>query len=422
MDNHPIPQDVTGFQFKLIGNMTVKQFAYLATGGVFAVILYYAPVFILLKIVFIPLFAGSGAALAFLPIDGRPLDVMVTQLIKALVSPNQYVYKKVGTHFAFTDFSMSTHVNQAASQQPEKKKQEAEKQKAFVSYLSKTAPTEQKSAMDQRESAFLQHLFNPQAPLPVQLRPTQVAAAPTPAPMPDVMPPVTKQITAEPESLEEKDKEIIDTVTKMQAELNKAKDEEAHAAATQTQAAHDHTMSLEHQLQELLKQKEQLEQELRKMQQANAAAAAPQAGGTYTVEELKPEEPNATPMDRAAEPHVKKLMTQQEARSRGILSPSDSPNVLLGVVHDPRGNILSNILVELTDKEGTPVRAFKTNELGQFASATALPNGVFLLTLEDPKNVARFDTIEVITNGSILPPLDIVSHDEREELRKALFS
>jgi hypothetical protein len=104
MENHPIPQDVTGFQFKLIGNMTVKQFAYLATGCIFAIILYYAPVFLLLKLFFIPLFAGSGAALAFLPIDGRPLDVMVSQLIKALVSPNQYVYRKVGTHFAFTDF------------------------------------------------------------------------------------------------------------------------------------------------------------------------------------------------------------------------------------------------------------------------------------------------------------------------------
>jgi hypothetical protein len=115
-------------------------------------------------------------------------------------------------------------------------------------------------------------------------------------------------------------------------------------------------------------------------------------------------------------------MTPQEAKSRGILSPSDSPNVLMGVVHDPRGNILSNILVELTDKEGTPVRAFKTNQLGQFASATALPNGVYLLTLEDPKSTARFDTIEIITSGNILPPLDITSHDEREELRKALFN
>ncbi len=419
MENHPIPQDVTGFQFKLIGNMTVKQFAYLATGCIFAIILYYAPVFILIKLLFIPLFAGSGAALAFLPIDGRPLDVMISQLIKALVSPNQYVYHKSGIHFAFTDFSISTHVAQNPAQKKEKNHEDEEKKQAFATFLS-TSSTQKQSDMDQRESAFLQHLFNPQAPAPTPLKhTTPLPASPIDGGLQPVITAVTPQ---QPKSLEEQDKDIIDTVTKMQTELNKAKDEEAHAQATQTQAAHDHTMSLEHQLQELLKQKEQLEQQLQKVHQASTVAASAQPTTSYTVEELKPPAENATPLDIAQEPHVKKLMTPQEAKSRGILTPSDTPNVLLGVVHDPRGNILSNILVELTDKDGTPVRAFKTNELGQFASATALPNGVYTLTLEDPKNIARFDTIEVIANGNILYPLDIISHDEREELRKALFS
>jgi hypothetical protein len=420
MENHPIPQDVTGFQFKLIGNMTVKQFAYLATGCIFAIILYYAPVFLLLKLFFIPLFAGSGAALAFLPIDGRPLDVMVSQLIKALVSPNQYVYRKVGTHFAFTDFSISTHVSPSTSPKPEKKKQEEEKKQAFVTYLSSTA-TQKQSTMDQRESAFLQHLFNPQTPI---AQPLTSMTQPPPAidRVVSSIQTVPQVSSPQPESLEEKDKVIIDTVTKMQQELNKAKAEESQAQASQTAVAHDHTMSLEHQLQELLKQKEQLEQELQKLQQTATNHAATHPTDTYTVEEIKPPDPAATAVDRAEEAHVKKLMTPQEAKSRGILSPSDSPNVLMGVVHDPRGNILSNILVELTDKEGTPVRAFKTNQLGQFASATALPNGVYLLTLEDPKSTARFDTIEIITSGNILPPLDITSHDEREELRKALFN
>ncbi|EKD47460.1 MAG: hypothetical protein ACD_66C00049G0001, partial [uncultured bacterium] len=28
MEQHPVPQNVTGFQFKLIGDITLKQFAY----------------------------------------------------------------------------------------------------------------------------------------------------------------------------------------------------------------------------------------------------------------------------------------------------------------------------------------------------------------------------------------------------------
>ena len=353
------------------------------------------------------------------------MDVMVSQLIKALVSPNQYVYRKAGTHFAFTDFSPSTHLTpQQGTPKPQKKKEEEEKNKAFVSYLSTNTSSHKASSMDQREDAFLQHLFNPGSPAPVPLKPTTSTLPPAPIDGGDIslQTPTQAPPTTEPESLEEKDKQLIDTVTKMQAELNKAKEEESLAQATQSQAAHDHTMSLEHQLQELLKQKEQLEQQLQKLHQAATTAAVPQPAATYTVEEIKPPVPNETAVDLADGPHVKKLVTPGEAKSRGILSPSDTPNVLMGVVHDPRGNILSNILVELTDKEGTPVRAFKTNELGQFASATTLPNGVYNLTLEDPKNSARFDTIEVVANGNILSPLDIISHDEREELRKALFS
>lgn len=75
MDQHPIPQDVTGFQFKLIGTMTVKQFGYVASGVVAAVILYYLPLnaafWILFKVLFVPLFGASGVIIAFVPRGGR---------------------------------------------------------------------------------------------------------------------------------------------------------------------------------------------------------------------------------------------------------------------------------------------------------------------------------------------------------------
>ena len=34
MDQHPVPRNISSFEFHLIGDMTLKQFAYLA-GGVF---------------------------------------------------------------------------------------------------------------------------------------------------------------------------------------------------------------------------------------------------------------------------------------------------------------------------------------------------------------------------------------------------
>src|SRR5579872_4678549 len=92
MDNHPIPQDVTGFQFRLIGDMTIKQFAYLAAGIILAWICLSLPIFILLKLPFVVFFGGAGVILAFIPIGGRPADTMIFYFFKAVFSPTQYIY------------------------------------------------------------------------------------------------------------------------------------------------------------------------------------------------------------------------------------------------------------------------------------------------------------------------------------------
>ena len=97
------------------------------------------------------------------------------------------------------------------------------------------------------------------------------------------------------------------------------------------------------------------------------------------------------------------------------------PNLITGVVKDPRGNVLPNILIEVKDKDNNPVRAFKTNPLGQFASATPILNGVYTMTFEDPQNKQKFDAIEITANGEVMLPLEVISTDERENLRKELF-
>src|SRR3989344_8430204 len=95
MDNHQIPQDITGFQFKLIGDMTVKQFAYVASGVVIAWLLFTVlPFPMVIKIAFALPFAAVGAALAFVPVEGRPMDLMIGNFFKAVFSPTQYIYQK----------------------------------------------------------------------------------------------------------------------------------------------------------------------------------------------------------------------------------------------------------------------------------------------------------------------------------------
>jgi len=91
---HPIPRQITTFEFKLIGFLTLKQFIYLVIfipAGYLAFILFPIP---LLNILVGIIIAAIGPALAFLPINERPLEVWIRNLIKRLTSPTQYFYKK----------------------------------------------------------------------------------------------------------------------------------------------------------------------------------------------------------------------------------------------------------------------------------------------------------------------------------------
>ena len=73
----------------------MKQFGYVAVGAVMAVILYYLPLSgafgILFKVFMIPILGAGGVIVAFVPIDGRPIDTMTSNFVKALFSPNEFL-------------------------------------------------------------------------------------------------------------------------------------------------------------------------------------------------------------------------------------------------------------------------------------------------------------------------------------------
>src|SRR3989344_2149262 len=102
MENlHPIPQNVTSFQFKLIGDMTLKQFTYLATGsaGAYLLFVFFAHDFPLVAWPLIIVFAILGVAFAFLPIGSRPLDHWLKAFLRAIYSPTKRVWGKNGKTF-----------------------------------------------------------------------------------------------------------------------------------------------------------------------------------------------------------------------------------------------------------------------------------------------------------------------------------
>ena len=94
MEQHPIPRQITTFEFKLIGFMTLKQFLYLAVFFPIGYIVYTVIPVAYVNVIAGVLIGAVGLLFAFLPINDRSLDVWIKNFLKSLNSPTQYVYKK----------------------------------------------------------------------------------------------------------------------------------------------------------------------------------------------------------------------------------------------------------------------------------------------------------------------------------------
>lgn len=94
MKQHPIPQDITGYKFHLIGAMTLKQFAELAAGAIIAFIIYKSNLIGVIKwpmFIFVIILATM---IAFVPIEERPLDFWIITYFKNLWKPTKFFWKK----------------------------------------------------------------------------------------------------------------------------------------------------------------------------------------------------------------------------------------------------------------------------------------------------------------------------------------
>lgn len=92
MDQHPVPQNITSYEFRLVGDMTLKQFFQLAGGGLVGVVIYQLPLPFFVKWPLIFIAVGIGAALAFVPVQGRPFSQWLTAFFGAIYAPTEYYW------------------------------------------------------------------------------------------------------------------------------------------------------------------------------------------------------------------------------------------------------------------------------------------------------------------------------------------
>lgn len=255
MEQHPVPQPITSYEFRLVGDMTIKQFGKLASGIILALIVYAIDPPALLKWFLIALFAGLGAIMAFVPFEGRPVDVWIIAFFKRIYSPTQFLWKQRGT--TMSSFAQPQKSASVVPPQP----------------ISQSIP---------------------------QISKIEIQSQPIPPTPPSV------KINIPP--------------------LPVRSDKKVEAK--------------------------------------------------FSTDVVVPATPSL-------------------------------PNLTVGYVRDKEGKLIEGAILEIRDSSGNPVRAFKTNKLGQFLSATPLHNGAY--EIETSKDGFEFDIIKINLEGKILSPIEIIS-------------
>lgn len=420
LEQHPVPQNVTTFQFRLIGDMTLKQFGYLAGGAILAYISYNLPLPFFFRYPLTGIFVLGGIGFAFVPIEERPMDVWFLSFIKSIYSPTQYLWQReaptpqpvsqpipapVATPRAVAPV-ISPRLTQPIPSQPKAA------QPSFWSSLFRSSPKKSKPVVAKPATPARTPQVSPIQPAFVPSYPSILASAPIPSIAGKHLnlqsnkssPPPPAQPTPPPSS------EQNNRINSLEQKLK-----EMEELLQQTQVSKQRMGQLQEQLVNALNDKEKLQQELEQVKKVLQTQQKPQEilrrGGETTI---KPQQ----------NPTVN-IFTPDAAKNAGIPTITSFPNVVTGIVRERNGNLLVAILVTVKDKDDIPVRALKTNKLGQFGASTPLPDGTYTLDIEDPKGQFLFDRARVILNGTVLPPLDIIAKTkqelERQKLEEAVF-
>ena len=402
MEQHSVPQNITGFQFKLVGDMTLKQFAEMAVGCLIGVFVFSLPIPGVIKYPIAFLFGAAGFAFAFVPINELPLDRWVFAFFRSVYSATQFFWKKNNNLDDLLGFSGATEEAQANLAAPPVRS-------SVYNVSTKAVPTTEPPVVTPKPEIKPEAPATPAAPATEALVPSPTPQETTPVPpttepplnaptlsdlaklreeklanAPPVKPPtppLDKTIAKEEEEIkkvEEKSKNIFSQTSELYNLMDKAKEEHNDQKLKE----------IEGQIDELLKQKEQLRQ-LAKEKRLGLSA--------QKIEAVKPLlNPNVDyPSVADIQPRKSPPKTEN--------SLTEIPNVLSGFIWDANKKPVSGAIIIIKDVSGNSVRALRSNQVGQFLAATPLPNGEY--TIEIEKTGLQFSSQKVQLKGEVIPSL-----------------
>jgi len=532
---HPVPQNVMDVEFKVIGDLTVRQLMYLFAGMVTVYSFYKTGLPTFWKYIFISISGALSIAVAFIPIQERGLDKWLVSFIKAMISPTQMVWRKTYSppayfladyaeiikneiitltpaksrnkldeylgqvpesmtkldkfeskrlddiQFAFSkpyEGSIPVKITPNPSliigmpsglmyQEPitetitipdldepedveedikiEKKEEKKNDKKEIKEIVEEKKPPQRKeivkSEMDSKmemlkamprvviRNESLNQIDRVMTNLPVELK-GEINIKTTSRIPRTIVAESIRNLKSQESSLEKKVAELLDVAKKAKTELkdkpekaaqaqsrieffskkfNKLKEEKEDLATALTKSSSslenigdsESKETLNTEVTSLKSKNELLTQHLSAIQKELFELKNP--GKTF----VKPDdtnppqsEPDINTADVHLPPHLRRKQNQ---------IADQKSNIIHGIVKNKDGDLLENAVVIIKDANGDVMRALKTNQLGQFKTQTAVPNGGY--SVEAIKGGQKFDIISVEAFGQQIRPINLIANE-----------
>ena len=356
MQQHPVPQAITTYKFRLVGDMTLKQFLELAFGVVIAWMIFASKLNFLFKWTLGPFFGLLGFALAFVPIEDRPLDQWILNFFKAIYLPTQFIFKPLAK--AMDIFSPALPL-------PPKTSKVSANPAQLEEYLSSLPPSPA-TAFDQAENKYLEHISNLFGALGIK---PPALAIQTEHPQP------TNPYKSNLRGIRVRKLFSPQVCLLPHATIFQSPPEPKQAVMPASP----------------------------KLREGGPASPKLREGGPIVVKPT-PVAVKPKPITLPAKP---KAQTVDPTFASGVVMPlsPEKPNLITGITLDKTGKILPGVILEIRDKQGLPVRALRSNKLGQFFIATPLADGIYQIQAEHSDQ--KFAIIKLEAKSEIIPPLKI---------------
>lgn len=365
-EQHPVPQNISSYQFHLVGDMTLKQFLELAAGVVIGVIIYATGLPGLIKWPLILFFGAGGAALAFVPFEERPLEQWIVAFFRSVYSPTMFNWNRQPVKY----FQDETVVSAAMAEG-----KTSTSPFANIPFLAKLEDT---------ETGYLNkisQLFNPTSSLQNANQPSTVNTQrqPQQQTQPVISAPVTQ---SHPTNLFTSTRVIPDQGTVLTA----------HVQPEPIQP-----------MQSNVQPKREVN-----IPQANFVTLDKTQRRGVIVEEINQPKVDLRTTQIGAILQGQETAPAVAAQFSLNAAPPSIPtivNTVSGQVMDTTGNIVEGAILEIRDEKGRPVRALRTNKAGHFLIVTPLLNGQYKIVIE--KEGYNFDPISFEATGAIIQPIAI---------------